>query len=138
MTDFWCIFLEGPCVKSINIFQHLPTIMGWILYMNAFTPGLHGAEKVCSWLYRKKLSQWIVYTLLGYFSMNTIMEGRNTKILQDFYRIDCDYPKDNVPKALQVRVLHMEWASPLRDCLIPVSRRHMYIWAAVSGRNRFY
>ena len=44
----------------------------------------------------------MAYTLLGYFGMNPIMEGRNVIISQDFYSIDSDYPKAGVPEVLQV------------------------------------
>ena len=48
----------------------------------------------------------MIYTLLGYFGMNPIMEGRNVMISQDFYRIDSDYPKDKYSRRSANTVLY--------------------------------
>ena len=51
-------------------------------------------EKVSQLPAEEKSCLKMIYTLLGCFGMNPIMEGRKTRASQDFYRIDGDYPKD--------------------------------------------
>lgn len=48
----------------------------------------------CSCLYRKKFSQWMIYTLLRYFRMISIMKVRRVMVSQYFYRIYSSYAKD--------------------------------------------
>ena len=61
----------------------------------------------------------MIYTLLGYFGMNPIMDGRNITISQDFYRTDSDCPKDRCSQSSPSQVLH--WLELLWICLVSVS-----------------
>lgn len=46
----------------------------------------------------------MIYTLLGYFGLNPIMEKRNTMVSLD--TIDSDYPKNKYFQSSANRVLH--------------------------------
>ena len=54
----------------------------------------------------------MIYTLLGYFGLNPIMEKRNTMVSLD--TIDSDYPKNKYFQSSANRVLH--WIILLQIC----------------------
>ena len=60
----------------------------------------------CSCLYRKRFSQQMIYTLLRYFRMNSIMKERRVMVSQDFYRIDSNYAKDRCSQNSANQVPH--------------------------------
>lgn len=69
--------------------------------MNAFTKAPQcGRSHLVACIGRRYLNEWfMVYTLLGYFGMNSIMEGRRAMASQNFYRIDSDYPKNRCSRS---------------------------------------